>query len=134
MHYFFKRQVALIWIAMLGVLFSALAPTISHAMAATQQSALTMEICTADRSLSGFKSPDTAQVAAHKAPSGIDLHSFEHCPYCATQGSMLMLPPGARAVFALPSLTATWPDLFYQSSTPLFSWTPCNPRGPPALA
>jgi hypothetical protein len=134
MHYFFKRQVALIWIAMLGVLFSALAPTMSHAMAAAPQAALTMEICTADGSPSRFKDPGATQVAAHQAPAGIDLHSFEHCPYCATHGSMLMPPAGARAVFALPSLTATWPDLFYQSSTPLFSWSPCNPRGPPALA
>ncbi|WP_426193137.1 hypothetical protein [Massilia sp. DWR3-1-1] len=38
MHNFVQRQVALIWIAMLAVLFSALAPTIAHAMAGAQPS------------------------------------------------------------------------------------------------
>ena len=132
MHNFVQRQVALIWIAMLAVLFSALAPTIAHAMAATQQPTPAMQICTADRSQAGFLALVAEQAAASKAPSNTDTHIVEHCPYCATHGSMLMPPPGAPSVLALPALAAAYPTLFYQSSTPLFSWNACRARAPPA--
>jgi hypothetical protein len=128
MHKLVKQHVMYVWIAMLGVLFSALAPTISHAMVSAAQADEEVQVCT----MEGMKT-----IVLAKAPSGKPVspdHILKHCPYCATHGNMSSLLPTAQFVFALPALSSSHPPLFHQSATPLFAWTAVKPRGPPGPA
>ncbi|CDG83149.1 putative uncharacterized protein [Janthinobacterium agaricidamnosum NBRC 102515 = DSM 9628] len=116
------------WIACLAILFSALAPSISHALAAAASGGrgpVLAEICSADGvqyaslSDSGHPGPDTAM-------------DMQHCPYCATHaGSFALLPP-SLARFSAIGGHDVYPVLFYDPPQPLFSWTAARPRGPPA--
>ena len=71
---------------MLAVLFAALAPTVSHALAASTTGMLA-EMCSVDG-------------PAKKAPSNT-MHGMEHCPYCATHGGSPALPPHSLTGFAV---------------------------------
>lgn len=119
MFYSAKRQVLHIWIAMLAVLFAALAPTVSHALASTTAAALA-EMCTVD---SGTK----------KAPTNV-MHGMEHCAYCAMQASTPALPPQPLHGFAIIGGHDVYPPLFYTAPQPLHPWRAASPRGPPALS
>lgn len=117
-----------IWIAMLSVLFSALAPTMSHAMVASQALSEEVQVCT----VGGMKTVVIGKAGPGKgAPRSID-HLFEHCPYCVTHGGAMALLCSSRVVFPAPAPWAPFPPLFYQSATSLFPWTAANPRAPPA--
>lgn len=104
---------------MLAVLFAALAPTVSHALASSTPAALT-EMCTADG-------------LAKKAPANT-MHGMEHCPYCATHGGAPALPPHALTGFAVIGGHDFYPPLFYTAPQPLHSWRAASPRGPPAIS
>lgn len=112
---------------MIGVLFSALAPTISHAMAASSDSVDTVQICT----MNGMK-----LVSVTDSPAGktiLDDHVFKHCPYCVMHSGGAALPT-KPVIFAFVAPAASYPPLFYQSAVPLLSWTAAAPRGPPRLS
>lgn len=117
------------WIACLAILLAALAPPISHAIAAKKPSvAAGHEICTAD----GLQSVEKI------APESIQDHQdfpenamhMEHCPFCLTSAASFALLP---ASFRLPVMSGSpiLPSLFYESSRPLFAWLTAQPRGPP---
>jgi len=125
MHNLVRQHVMYVWIAMLGVLFSALAPALSHAMAAPRADEQ-VQVCT----MAGMKT-----VVLAKAPSGKSVlpdHFANHCAYCATHGGMNALLPMAPCVFALPAASPSYPPLLRQAAKPLFAWTAAKPRGPPA--
>jgi hypothetical protein len=119
MLYSAKRKTLQIWIAMLAVLFAALAPTVSHALAASTPAALA-EMCTVD---SGAK----------KAPTNT-MHGMEHCAYCVMHGGAPGLPPSALGGFAVIGGHDFYPPLFYTAPQPLHSWSASHPRGPPAVS
>lgn len=130
MHKLVKRHVAWIWIAALAVLFSALAPTISRAMAAATPGAdEEVQVCT----MEGMRT----LVPAGHLPDKSDPHRFDHfleqCPYCALHAGAAILPPSMQLAFAAPDVSFSHPPLFYQSAVPLFAWTRAHPRGPPGL-
>lgn len=121
MYPFVKRRTLHLWIALLAVLFSALAPSISHALAAS--SGPNMEICTTD---------GVQQVSEAGGKHDPFQHGMEHCPYCATHAaSFALLPPGTSG---LPVIGGhdLHPALFYHAPQPLFCWSAAHPRGPPA--
>jgi hypothetical protein len=128
MHKLVKQQTAWIWIALLGVLFSALAPAMSHAMAANAIEEVQM--CTMD----GVVTVMVDQGQSGKSTTPAPDHMFKHCPYCAAHGGAASLPPAVEFVFPVILQATAYPSLFYQSATPLFSWTAANPRAPPAIA
>jgi len=113
-----KRQTLHIWIAMLAVLFATLAPTVSHALAASTTGALS-EMCSVDG-------------PTKKAPSNT-MHGMEHCPYCATQGGEPALPPALNG-FAVIGGHDFYPPLFYSAPQPLHTWLAASPRGPPSCS
>ena len=114
-----KRQTLHLWIAMLAVLFSAIAPTISHALTPLAPYGYA-DICSADN--------------ARKAPAP-PMHGMEHCPYCATHGGSLALAlPPAAAGLAVIAGHDFYPPLFYSAPQPLHNWTAAHPRGPPATS
>jgi hypothetical protein len=128
MHKFVKQHVMYVWIAMLGVMFSALAPSISYALAASAQPDEEVQVCT----MAGMKT-----IAVTADPSGRPAspdHFAKHCPYCAVHCGMGPLLPTAQFVFALPAVSSSFPPLFYQSAKPPFAWMAAKPRGPPGQA
>jgi hypothetical protein len=114
-----RRQTLHLWIAMLAVLFAALAPTVSHALASTTEAALA-EMC-------------TVGAPSKKAPSNT-MHGMEHCPYCASHGAAPLLPPPATMNFAVIGGHDFYPPLFYTAPQPLHTWSASRPRGPPVFA
>lgn len=110
---------------MCAILLAALAPSISHALAAADgKSSFWMEIC----SVNGMKLVKADGVPSH-APAKHATNG-EHCPFCAP-GHVAALPPSAS--FVLPALDgrATRPTLFYHAPRPLFVWTSAQSRAPP---
>lgn len=106
-----------IWIALLAILFSALAPTVSHALAAANPIA-NVQMCTAD---------------GGKAPADLK-HGMQHCAFCTIHGGGDgLLPPPAVALAVLAGRDA-YPPLFYAAPHPLPAWSAANPRAPPVLA
>lgn len=125
-----KRQTLQIWLAIMAVLFAAIAPSISHALAAPAvsiPSSLLMQICTVD---------GVMQAGQDVKKPGMDpvVHAFEHCPYCSTHAGSFALLPGLSLSFAVSGGHDVYPPLYYRAPAPLFLWSSGNPRGPPALA
>lgn len=125
------------WIGSFAILLAALAPSISHALAAANGGRTTlMEIC----SITTTKFVEVAEVAevadnqsnTSPAPAEKSGMHFEHCPFCLSHaGSFALLPVSTFAmpvVIGVPAL----PFLFYQSPRPLFMWTTAQSRAPPA--
>jgi hypothetical protein len=124
---FVKRSSLPLWIALMAILFSAVAPSISHALAASAGKSVFAEICSVD----GAKVV-ALDAGGSRQPDGDPLHHLEHCPYCATHGGTLALPPPAVFEFAVVGGPDLHPSLFYHAPAPLFAWSGARPRGPPA--
>ncbi|WP_426074252.1 DUF2946 domain-containing protein [Janthinobacterium sp. DSP2-3-3] len=129
MHKMARKRVLHIWLALLAVLFAALAPSISHALAAHSSSetpSVLLQICT----VAGLKTAPAGD--AERQPS-IDpvVHAFEHCPYCFTHAGSFALLSTSDLSLSIPSARAVFPPLFYRAPRTLFVWSSGNPRGPP---
>lgn len=118
------------WFACLTILLNALAPAISHAMAAMEDDQTPWaQICSANgaRFIPLDLNTDTPQ--QDRQPMAMD-----HCAYCLTHA-------GSFAVFSdvpLPVVSADfgldYPTRFYQSPSRLFVWATASPRAPPVLS
>lgn len=130
-----KRRMLCAWVACLAILFSALAPSISHAMTAAASSSAgaaanapgLMAICSSNGA------PAAAPAAVDQHPAALQ-HHLEHCAYCMSHGGALALLPTSAHVFPLLAGYDLYPTLFYRAPAPLFSWSAASPRGPPAVA
>ena len=127
---FFRRPRLSLWIACLAILLNALAPSISHALAAHKGSpSRLIEICT----VAGTRVVADGDAAMSK-PAGSDAQhreALEHCPYCSIHAGSDGLPPPALIVLQPADRGAAMPLLFYAAPRPLFSWSAARPRGPP---
>jgi hypothetical protein len=130
MHQFLTKRLAIAWIAMLSVLFGALAPAISHAMAAPAyaSSSEEVQVCT----MEGMKVIVIAGTSSGKPDKPMPDHMSKHCVCCPAHGVSFMPSPLGFA-FPVLSQTSVRPLLFYRAPTPLFAWTSPSPRGPPSL-
>jgi hypothetical protein len=124
-----KRQTLHIWIAMLAILFSALAPTVSHALAAGNGSAVALEMCTVD----GYKVVKAAEPDSGKAPAKA-AHGMEHCAFCAAHGGSFALTGSPSVILVMDIGRDIYPPLFYAAPHSLHAWSAANPRAPPFLA
>jgi hypothetical protein len=115
------------WIACFAMLFAALAPSVSHALALSQGETWS-EIC----SVAGKKfvkvGLDQGERGDTSSQDGLHL---EHCPFCATHAGTLFLPTNAGLTIALIDTEATQPLLFLRSPRPLAIWTKAQSRAPP---
>lgn len=111
------------WLALVAMLGLALAPTVSHALAASGPGNPWAEIC----SVAGGKLV-MADAAGAQADAGTHLG---HCPLCAQVGSAPVLPVAESAGALLVAGADFRPALFAQSPTPLFAWAAAQPRAPP---
>lgn len=118
------------WIACFAILVAALAPSISHALAASAKGSLSVssEICTAD----GLKAHHAG--GAHRSSPADDGMHFEHCPFCFTHAASWGLPPSGATVIPLVKGALVRPDLFFHSPRPLFAWAAAQPRAPPVVS
>lgn len=114
-----------VWIALLAILFGALAPAFSHAVAPRDRLAGSMEICTMD----GIKTVSSDDAGTGAPPD----HILKHCSYCLSHSTPPALPPTTGFVMASTASAERYPPLFYQAAHALFPWTAANPRAPPAF-
>jgi hypothetical protein len=126
-----------VWIALLAMLMSALAPAISRAMGPDEHGRYFIEVCSAEGTKRVALSVDEAAFyGAHTTPAddGGDGRALDECAYCSAPYSTAMLPPGdPTPVFAVAGAQSV-PPLFLVSPRPLFAWSPAHPRAPPSRA
>ncbi len=130
---FFRRRCLSIWIACFAILLNALAPSISHAFAATQgRSPALIEIC----SVAGthYIAPGDDANLSRPVEKNHTAEASAHCPFCLTHAGSDALPPPVMPDFHPADFYSTMPRLFYQASRPLLIWSAARPRGPPALS
>ncbi|MYM41930.1 DUF2946 domain-containing protein [Duganella qianjiadongensis] len=124
-----KRHAFCVWIAMLAILFSALAPTVSHALAAVSVATDTVEVCT----VNGYQLVKVPDSDSSKAPAPMK-HGMEHCAFCTTQGGSYTLTSSLSVIAAFDASRDVYPPLFYAAPHSLHTWSASNPRAPPFLA
>jgi hypothetical protein len=125
-----------IWIACFAVLVNALAPSISHAMAAMGGVPATWEICRADgAALATPGQPELVAVGAFskKVTEG-KIAWMTDCGYCLPHGGSVALVSSTMTGFGLMGGHALRPLLFYRAPQPLLALSAAAPRGPPAAA
>ncbi len=119
------------WIAGFAILLTTLAPSISHALAASKGSELSwLEICSTTGA-KFVKLDDTQNPLKSSTPSDNKALHNEHCPFCVTHTGSIGLPPVSGFELPVVSVSAVFPSLFYQSPRPLFIWAAAQSRGPP---
>jgi hypothetical protein len=128
-----------IWIACFAVLMNALAPSISHAMAAMNDFPATWEICRTDSgALAAPGQPDLVAVGAGvslaKKITQDKIASMDDCGYCLPHGGSFALMPSTITGLGLMGGHALRPFLFYRAPQPLLALTAAPPRGPPAFS
>ncbi|MET0319555.1 MAG: DUF2946 domain-containing protein [Duganella sp.] len=123
------RRRLTVWIAMLAILFSALAPAVSHAIEAGRGTAAWVEICT----VAGAKMVRLGDAPMKPVQDALQ-HHMDNCPYCAAHAGGPGLPPPAALTFAILGGHDLFPSLFYTAPTVQFAWSAAAPRGPPAAA
>lgn len=118
------------WIASLAILLAALAPSISHALAAANDDALPWaEICST--TIGSFaKVADGQNPGKSSSPAEKTLQPG-HCLFCLTHMGAFGLPPAAVSAFLAVNTPSAFPSRFYQSPRPLFIWTVAQSRAPP---
>ena len=118
-----------LWIACIAIFLATLAPTVSRALTVASGMAVpSLEICSVAGGMN--MSPATlSNDASYSSKSGMRMAD---CPCCSMHADTLSLPPASLVLASGEILTGLLPELFYQSATPLFAWTPVQPRGPPA--
>ncbi|MEB0139652.1 MULTISPECIES: DUF2946 domain-containing protein [unclassified Undibacterium] len=124
-----KRTTLYIWIACFAMLFNLLAPSLSHAFFAADGKASWVEVC----SLKGSKFVSVAQDTSGNSGQDNVLHHMEHCAFCASHAGAFVIPSNSSTLFSVIGGHDLFPPLFYQSPSPLFSWSEANPRGPPSI-
>lgn len=114
------------WFAILCFLFVTFAPSISQALAKNESNTNTLvfEVC----SHSGLK-------MIH-SPMQEDGHPFkraqDHCPYCMSPLTD-SIPMNRSLNFIQAETLSLFPQLFYQSPQPLYTWRLLPSRAPPSV-
>lgn len=126
------RQRLTLWLALLAMCFGVLAPTVSHALAASGSSTW-VEVCTAQGmrwvALADQASPaDSGPADASGGPAA----HLEHCPACHAAGVGLAPPPAPLLWTPLPALREGLPRRFEQAPRTAHAWQPVQARAPPA--
>ena len=129
---FSKNRRIIAWLACLAILLNALAPAISHAMAAANgKSAPWAQICTT--SGTKFIALDLALKSDQKQDENAAMN-MDHCAYCVTHAGSFGMTASNEFVVYAPNLSYDLPQLFYHAPRPLFVWAAANPRAPPVVS
>ena len=116
-------------LAFLAVLLNALAPSVSHAIAASHP-AIPIDVC------SEHGGPQLAVAIALLTQDQDHHHSglLGDCGYCLTHAGSHGMPPPGLAVLPLAPALPERPYLFYHAPRPLAVLSASPPRGPPIFA
>ena len=124
------RASLVLWIACCAILLAALAPTLSRALTVVQGGAVpSLEIC----SVAGGMNMVPLKLSLDDSTPAKNAMQMGDCPCCSMHAATLDLPPVSLAQATGALIAGLLPQLFYLSPTPLFAWTPVQPRGPPAV-
>lgn len=118
------------WVAILVVLLASLAPSLSHALGATD-GASWVEVCTAQGS-KWVQGDSTASGVSKNAPTSS--HLLEHCPYCSIHMPALGVPPTPLVVPLDLGLEAEFPPAFLAAPRASHAWVSAQPRAPPLFS
>lgn len=99
-------------IALCAIVFASLAPSISHALAATNGTSFAQEICTSNGqkisiqviTTQGQQLTTEFAISKSEAPKNITMH-LEHCPFCSSVAAAA-LPSQQLEIIALLEITA----------------------------
>ena len=120
-----------LWIACIAIFLATLAPTVSRALTVASGLAVpSLEICSVAGGMNML--PATLSTDAPDPDTSKCSMRMGDCPCCSMHADTLSLPPTSLVLASGELITGLLPELFYQSATPLFAWTPVQPRGPPA--
>jgi Protein of unknown function (DUF2946) len=126
-----RRAVARI--ALIAMLFNALMPVLSPAIAGSgARSEWLAEVCHTDGTQLVLMGANPASDNGGQLPDGRSKPTS--CPYCCSHASSIAVPSPGTDTFAVFGGADSLPTLYYRSPRPLFSWSQANPRAPPALA
>ncbi len=124
-----------LWFAMLAMVFAALAPAVSHALALASApgrgSSAWIEVCTAQGAR--WVTADGAGDAQPDGPAGAASGHFDHCPFCHLAGQGMAPPPAAMALQLRPALREGPPERFLTAPHTAHVWRAAQPRAPPLL-
>jgi hypothetical protein len=120
------------WLLCFGMVWSGLAPTISHAMArANGQTVSWVEICTS-MGIRIVKLDAQGGLSQPSAPMEKGAH-FEHCPFCFTHSNVTALLNDG-ALWRIPAARHhEVPKRFLASPRSVFVWSSAQARGPPSI-
>jgi hypothetical protein len=124
-----NRRLRFAWLALFAVLLNALAPTVSHALAASRP-VIPVDVCSVD----GGAPFAAAAALLMQDDEHAGMGPFDDCGYCLAHAGSDGLPPPAHAPLALGHGTEPRPFLFHHAPRPLPAWLAAVPRGPPAFA
>jgi hypothetical protein len=117
-------------LAFLAVLLNALAPSVSHALAASRP-AIPIDVC------SEHGGPELAVAIALLTQDDDHHHHgglFGDCGYCLTHAGSHGMPPPSLAILPLAPGLPERPYLFYHAPRPLAVLSAKAARGPPLFA
>lgn len=117
------------WIAVLAILMTALAPSISHAMGAKNGASL-IEVCTS----LGAKWVQPDGSSTDQAPASDGVHPFVHCPYCSLHADAMAIPAAPVGSALAISLSGLLPAAFLAAPRTLSAWATAQPRAPPQFS
>ncbi len=131
-----RQRTRIAWLALVAMLMSALAPSLSHATMASAAGAswggALAEVCTADGI--AVVPGATGQADPRPAPAGHRALRFEHCPYCLSHASTVALPTAiAQAVRPIDGAESA-PPAFLRALAPRLARFAAQPRAPPSRA
>ena len=125
-----RRHTLHLWIALLAILFSALAPTISHALASAGAATPAMQLCT----VNGYQMVKLADADADDRQAPADAKSMQHCAFCTLHGGADALPISTAAALALTTGRGIYPPRYYSAPRAQHIWSAAHQRAPPFLA
>jgi hypothetical protein len=121
----------LVWLALLAMLALALLPTVSRAMAASQDDVPAwLEFCTAQ----GMKRVVLDVGAAAETSPQLAPGHLDRCSFCGLSAQGLDLPRAPAALLDPPSMANSLPRPFLQGARSQFPWFTAQPRAPPLTA
>ena len=121
----FRRLAASL--ALLAMLLAALAPTLTHALAAANDQHLRWTaVCTADGARLVPVPTDADGVPQAPKP-----HQAGHCPFCSPHAPDAAPPPAPVSVVPVAFESDPVPVLLLLAPRPHFAWAAAQPRAPP---
>jgi hypothetical protein len=130
-------------VALFAIVFAALAPSISHALAAQQgTNSFTQEVCSTNGKKitiqvvttkgQQFSAEFTTKNTGETAPKSIN-HHLEHCPFCANPSTDAVIDAPHAPMIAILETQAQHIAAVSQVALPRFSVLPPPAQAPPAL-